>query len=608
MARHRRRLGHARRARLVRPLRRRAARRDRRRGHRHPRRAVGAAPAHRPRSLRRRAEAAGRGRQDALARRDAAVHPDRSTSCASRAARRARSTSPLPAPRRDPPRGARAHPRRRAAGCARPTTRCAPRSPRSTTASSPSVLDARELEALERGYRERVTDVHLPHIRELPRVLPDLFADAAARAFAAGFDGVELHYAHAYTMASFLSAQNTRDDGYGGPRESRRAPAARGHRRGARARRRPSLRRRPLPRRRRHRRRHRASTTPSTSASSSPAPGSTSCRSPRAASSRTPSSPRSAKPPIRTPAQSGYECMPSYISDERGPFGRNVPLAAAVRAAVRAAGFATPTVVAGGIYGFDQAEAILARGEADIVAAARQSLADPDWFLKMRLGRGDEVRRCEFTNYCEALDQRHKQVTCKLWDRVALDEPDVRARPHRPPPPDGAEMVKPIDGMVKPMFTPPTFPERFNMAHYFLDARIEEGRGDHLAVIDDGGRYTYRQVQAHGQPGGQRADGGGRRRRGSRAHRSLRQRRVRGDVLRRPQDRRRRDHGESRAARRRLRALPRLHARPRARRRRHADRAHRAAAEERQAPPRRHQRRPRRQLGRDRRSRLARRW
>src|SRR5256885_8221740 len=37
----------------------------------------------------------------------------------------------------------------------------------------------------------------------------------------AGFDGVELHFAHAYTMASFLSALNTRTDGYGGPREQR---------------------------------------------------------------------------------------------------------------------------------------------------------------------------------------------------------------------------------------------------------------------------------------------------------------------------------------------------------------------------------------------------
>src|SRR5437870_2259730 len=83
------------------------------------------------------------------------------------------------------------------------------------------VLDERELEALRFGYRERVTDVHLPHVRELPQVLPGIFADAARRAREVGFDGVELHYAHAYTMAGFLSAINDRADGYGGPRENR---------------------------------------------------------------------------------------------------------------------------------------------------------------------------------------------------------------------------------------------------------------------------------------------------------------------------------------------------------------------------------------------------
>src|SRR5258706_2948253 len=50
--------------------------------------------------------------------------------------------------------------------------------------------------------------------------------------------------------------------------------------------------------------------------------------------------------------------------------------------------------------------------------------------------------------------------------------------------------------MVEPMTFRPSFPERFNMARYFLDARGEEGRGDHPAVIDDAGRYTYREVQA----------------------------------------------------------------------------------------------------------------
>jgi 2,4-dienoyl-CoA reductase-like NADH-dependent reductase (Old Yellow Enzyme family) len=84
------------------------------------------------------------------------------------------------------------------------------------------VLGARDLEALQFGFRERVTDMEQPHIRALPQVLPGLFADAAMRAELAGFDGVELHYAHAYTMASFLSRTNTRDDGYGGTRDYRR--------------------------------------------------------------------------------------------------------------------------------------------------------------------------------------------------------------------------------------------------------------------------------------------------------------------------------------------------------------------------------------------------
>src|SRR6185436_19853047 len=123
--------------------------------------------------------------------------------------------------------------------------------------------------------------------------------------------------------------------------------------------------------------------------------------------------------------RSGYECMPTVISDERGPFGRNVPLAAAIKRAVNEAGLATPVVTSGGISTFEQSEDILRNGEADIIGAARQSLADPDWFLKIKLGRGDEIRRCVFTNYCEGLDQMHKQVTCKLWDRVNLDEPGI---------------------------------------------------------------------------------------------------------------------------------------------------------------------------------------
>ncbi len=288
----------------------------------------------------------------------------------------------------------------------------------------PYVLTARELEDLERGYRERVTDTHLPHIRELPQVLPGLFADAAQRAQAAGFDGVELHFAHAYTMASFLSALNTRDDGYGGKRPHRvRLPlevvkAVRGRvtkglvvgcrylgddviEGGNRV---------------------EDAAWFGVELAKAGLDFLSISKGGKFEDAKQPKVGWSAYPYT---GRSGYECMPTIYSDDRGPFARNVSLSGTIRAAVRAAGLTTPVVGAGGICEFAQAEAVLERGEADLVASARQSLADPDWFQKIRLGRGNEIRRCEFTNYCEALDQQHKQVTCKLWDREALDAPDV---------------------------------------------------------------------------------------------------------------------------------------------------------------------------------------
>jgi 2,4-dienoyl-CoA reductase-like NADH-dependent reductase (Old Yellow Enzyme family) len=288
-----------------------------------------------------------------------------------------------------------------------------------------SVLTSRQLEALDFGYRERVVDVQLPWIRDLPLTLPDLFAEAGRRAREAGFDGIELHYAHAYTMASFLSARNDRADGYGGSLEGRvrlplevfaavRAAVGRDFVVGARF------------------------------LSDDVIPGGSRVDDAKWFAVRFAQAgfdflsiskggrfedakqPRVGGAVYPYTGPSGYECMPTVLSDVRGPFGRNAPLAATIRRAVRAAGFETPVVTAGGISTFAQAEAILARGDADVVGAARQSLADPDWWKKVRAGAGATVRRCEFTNYCEGLDQMHKPVTCKLWDRVGTDEPGVR--------------------------------------------------------------------------------------------------------------------------------------------------------------------------------------
>lgn len=286
------------------------------------------------------------------------------------------------------------------------------------------VLTPREYETYAYGYRERVTDTHLPHIRELPQVLPGLFADAAARAQKAGFDGVELHYAHAYTMASFLSARNTRDDGYGGDLEGRvRLPlevfeAVRGvvgedYVVGCRFLADEII---------------AGGSTPEDAAwfgVQFARAGMDFLSLSRGGKFEDAKQPKVGAAAYPYTGRSGYECMPQYISDEIGPFGRNLPATAMVRRAVHDAGFDTPVVAAGGIHGFVEAERILREGEADIIAAARQSIADPDWFLKMRLGCGDQVRVCIYSNYCEALDTRHKQVTCELWDREDKDAPGV---------------------------------------------------------------------------------------------------------------------------------------------------------------------------------------
>jgi len=287
-----------------------------------------------------------------------------------------------------------------------------------------SALSQREYESLSLGYRERVTDTHLPHIAELPDVLPGLFSAAAMRAREAGFDGVELHYAHAYTMASFLSARNTRDDGYGGNLAGRvrlpievyeavRKSVGDDYVIGC---------------------RYLADEIIERGSDAEDAAyfgvefakaGMDFLSLSRGGKFEDAKQPKVGAAAYPYTGQSGYECMPQYISDEKGPFGRNLPATILVRNAVRAAGLDTPIVAAGGIHGFVEAERILADGEADIIASARQSIADPDWYLKMRLGFGDDIRVCIFSNYCEALDTRHKQVTCELWDREDKDAPGV---------------------------------------------------------------------------------------------------------------------------------------------------------------------------------------
>lgn len=77
---------------------------------------------------------------------------------------------------------------------------------------APSVVDVEQ-------YSEQPQELTMEQIGEIIQA----FADAAARAKAWGYDGVELHGAHGYLISQFLSPlTNKRTDVYGGSQENRR--------------------------------------------------------------------------------------------------------------------------------------------------------------------------------------------------------------------------------------------------------------------------------------------------------------------------------------------------------------------------------------------------
>lgn len=268
------------------------------------------------------------------------------------------------------------------------------------------------------GYRQTIEDLSRDEVRRIP----GWFASASRRAQQAGFDGVELHFAHAYTMASFLSVTNARTDDYGGSFENRMR----------------------LPR------------EVIAAVREETGPGFlVGCRYlgsedilgddgrlggndlaearrigvelARAgldflSISRGGKFEDALQPPVGEAmypytGHSGQRCIPRRKGD---PPGVNAYLAAGIREAVRAQGFTIPVVASGKIHTFAQAEGLLRGGQADLIGMARALLADPDLPRKWQAGAADALRACVFCPFCEEEDQRHRVVTCTLWPRSAL--------------------------------------------------------------------------------------------------------------------------------------------------------------------------------------------
>ncbi len=268
------------------------------------------------------------------------------------------------------------------------------------------------------GWRQKVMDLARDELRAIVR----MYGESAARARTAGYDGVELHMAHAYTMSSFLSLRNRREDEYGGSLENRlRLPSevlaavrkavgvdfpigvrfdaeeciVDGY--GLNDSKEIALRFARL---------------------------GVDYVSLSAGGKFEDAVAKAGEPVYPYTGYSGDRCMPGAVYQD----GYNNYLADGIKKHLVAKGFATPVVTTGKIRTKALAESILNEGKADLIGMARTLLADPDWPKKVREGREDAVVRCVSINVCKALDENFKKVRCYLWPKGALHAPESSDR------------------------------------------------------------------------------------------------------------------------------------------------------------------------------------
>lgn len=257
------------------------------------------------------------------------------------------------------------------------------------------------------GYRQKVEDLSLEEVREIPL----LFAAAAARAREAGFDAVELHFAHAYTMSSFLSRHNHRKDEYGRNLKGRlrlaedvviasRRAVGDDFVLGARI--------------------NGDEFTLGGNALNQSRPIASRLAelgldyvSVSAGGRFEDAVPREGEALDPYTGYSGHRSMPPKWMQEKV----NVYLASDIRETLRNGGHSTPVITAGRIPTAKVAEEILQDGQADLIGIARPILCDPYWPKKSREGREKEILKCIYCNECREAEGAFEEVTCVQWKK-----------------------------------------------------------------------------------------------------------------------------------------------------------------------------------------------
>jgi len=263
------------------------------------------------------------------------------------------------------------------------------------------------------GWRQKVADLSIQDIK----LIVEQYGAAAVRARKAGYDGVELHMAHAYTVSSFLSRLNQRPDEYGRSLENRmrlmseiilsvRAEAGDDFPLGVRFDGEECI-------------KDGYTLVDSREIALRMGQLGVDWISVSAGGKFEDAIHKPGLPLYPYTGYSGDRCMPSAAY----PDGANGYIAEGIKKHLNSRGCFTSVVATGKIRTPLLAESFLQEGKADLIGMARALLADPDWVRKVSSGRADHLVRCVYGNVCKNLDENFRKVVCVLWPKGSLQAP-----------------------------------------------------------------------------------------------------------------------------------------------------------------------------------------
>jgi 2,4-dienoyl-CoA reductase-like NADH-dependent reductase (Old Yellow Enzyme family) len=258
------------------------------------------------------------------------------------------------------------------------------------------------------GWRQKIEDLSKEDIK----LIIEQYGQAALRARECGYDGIEMHMAHAYTMSSFLSKKNKRPDEFGGKSLENRLRA-------------------PLAVVKEVKRmvgddfpigvrflgeeciKGGYTTLESAQIAVRMAEAGVDYISLSAGGKFEDAVHKDGEVLYPYTGYSGDRCMPPA----EYPDGYNLHMPEAARRALRNAGLDTPVIATGKISTPEQAEETLQQGKGDLIGMARGLLADPDIIKKIKEGKRNTIVTCIYWNVCKALDETFHKVVCGLWPK-----------------------------------------------------------------------------------------------------------------------------------------------------------------------------------------------